>query len=817
MPRPKKLGGPEPKKRSRNGCWPCKHKKVKCGEEKPRCLNCERQGEPCDYSIRLNWEGRTKRKASDLTPEPGQHAFDTCSEVSPPVSAAKLHSEGSELSMATTLTTEQSWESLGDELARPSIEGQSNFDAGGLIPKTYDEKPPDSSVGLRPPMTGSSYGKQQNFRDGFSALQLGRLRESTNSSSPHQMLSYIDLGANDSNVASDNDTFSTNTTYNNMLPPINPALLQRTSSKIVMSDAVFSRQEEHYSKRQRLGAVIEPYSTYPETNVKPVKWDSPSSSVVGDLPTPPASSIMSRTSYDSPAEISTASKQLLTNVQASGDPRRLSVNSLLSSPTALDNANQMLSYGIDRGFPDHDIPRNEDHHVLEGSTPVLTHSPNTNFLEAGSSHLHSEFGFRLHGTGAAHGMDGYYSKSVLVAIPRSLEPLPPVLLENQMNLLYFHHFLNHTARILVPHDCSENPFRIILPQMAVRDLNLMHLLLAYSASHRARLLNHPEPSNRIALWVRDVFPDLRRALSGSQDQMNNTNLATAIMLASLEIIAPNAFEVPVSWQEHLRTAREIIILRGPPVSGHYDKVAYFLYRWFTYLDVLGSLSGAQNTPLLSEDAWSHNNDLSSDQGAQIDCLFGFTSRCVTILARLADFARRCDNERIDSEGNIREDWTPSVEVTLAAKAIKSQLQSTRYQSFTGCPHNTSVSEAERGWETAEMVATNDAFHWAGVVHLNRRVLGKTSADDEVQAAVTQIILSLDKVRKGGTAEACLLFPMFTAGCDAKREEQREVIKERMKSVEGTGMTQIRKARKLMEKVWETGKPWETLVQGEFFG
>ncbi|MCJ1386004.1 hypothetical protein MMC17_009129 [Xylographa soralifera] len=812
MPRPKKPGGPEPKKRSRNGCWPCKHKKVKCGEEKPQCLNCERQSETCDYSIRLNWEGRTKRKANELTPEPGQPASNAVLENSTPVSLIMQHSENSDFGMGTPLTTEQSWESLEDEPARPSIEKHPIYYCENLFPKRHEEQSPAISVGFRSPLTSSSYVQHQSYRDGFSASQLGRLRESTSSSSPHQMQRYLDMNANDSNAASDNDT-----SYTTMLPPMNPAFLQRTSSKSIISDSIQSKQDEHCSKRQQLEAASEPNLTYPDRDLKTLKWDSSSPSVVGDLPTPPASSFISRTSYGSPAESSTISRQLPTSIRTSGDPRRLSVNSLLSSPTAQETANQMLSYGIDRGFPDLDIPRNEDRHVLEGTTPVPTRSSDPNIFDGGSSHLHSEFGFRLHGTHATHGTDGYYSKSVLVEVPRSLEPLPPVLLENQMNLLYFHHFLNHTARILVPHDCSENPFRIILPQMAVRDLNLMHLLLAYSASHRARLLKHPEPSNRIALWVRDVFPNLRRALSGLEDQMDNTTLATAIMLASLEIIAPNAFEVPVPWQEHLRTAREIIVLRGPPVIGHYDKVAYFLNRWFNYLDVVGSLSGAKNTPLLSDDAWSNNNDLSIEQAAQIDCLFGFTSRCVTILARLADLARRCDSERIDSDGNIREDWKPSIEVISAAKGIKGQLKSTRDQTFTGCPHNTAVSESERGWETIEMVATNDAFHWAGLVHLNRRVLGKISADDEVQAAVTQIIVSLGKVRIGGTAEACLLFPIFTAGCDAKCEAQREVIKERMRSVEGTGMTQIRKARKLMEKVWETGKPWETLVQGEFFG
>ena len=76
--------------------------------------------------------------------------------------------------------------------------------------------------------------------------------------------------------------------------------------------------------------------------------------------------------------------------------------------------------------------------------------------------------------------------------------------------------------------------------VAVKDSNLLRLLLAYSASHRARLLQHREPANRIAHWVENVFPSLRRALE--TNQITNEGLATAIMLASLEIISPNTFE-----------------------------------------------------------------------------------------------------------------------------------------------------------------------------------------------------------------------------------------------------------------------------------
>ncbi len=327
--------------------------------------------------------------------------------------------------------------------------------------------------------------------------------------------------------------------------------------------------------------------------------------------------------------------------------------------------------------------------------------------------------------------------------------------------------------------------------MAVKDTNLLRLLLAYSASHRARLLKHSEPANRIALWVQDVFGTLSRALDDPTGQISNVNLAIAIMLASLEIISPNTFDVPVPWQNHLNVARRMILARGGAQSVHRkDKVSYFLSRWFAYLDVLGSLSGSKNDqPLFGGDYWVAD-DSDDENDFQIDCLLGFTSRCVSILAKIAELARQCDNERIDLNGNVREDWNPSDQTIEAAGKLKYDLQEARMHRYKGCPHRPRRNATEDGWDLLEMVATNEAFHWAGLIHLNRRVLGKTSLDVEVQIAVREIESALYKVRKGGTAEACLLFPMFTAGCDAQRQDQRDRIMDRLKSVEGSGMTQV---------------------------
>lgn len=351
--------------------------------------------------------------------------------------------------------------------------------------------------------------------------------------------------------------------------------------------------------------------------------------------------------------------------------------------------------------------------------------------------------------------------------------------------------------------------------MAVRDDNLLNLLLAYSASHRARLLRQPEPATRIALWVTGIFSNLRNALDDPSEIISNVNLATAIMLASLEIISPKAFGVAVPWQQHLGTAREMITARGGPLrmktASRGDKVASFLWSWFSYLDVLGSLSGGKSNSL-----WVLDDDFEDENDYVIDCILGFTSKCVRLLAKIAELARVCDFERAMMTETPSE-WRPTNDTSARAEKLVTDLMESLSRPAKPCNHLQSSGEAAYHWDSLEMTATNEAFHYAGLVHLHRRILGKDSSHPDVQSAVSEIFGALYKVRKGSSAEACLLFPMFSAGCDCHDDKQRVIILERIKSIERTGMTQIHQARTLMERAWETGKPWETLAAGEFFG
>jgi hypothetical protein len=164
--------------------------------------------------------------------------------------------------------------------------------------------------------------------------------------------------------------------------------------------------------------------------------------------------------------------------QPSSNLQRLSVSSLLSDPPAhegrddtcgverqprgfprTDASDNYTIYGYDTGQPDLDVPKNDDANAIKVFSPPMTYTGRLAGEAIFPSQSHASSTRDM-----AFEKGGYYERPVPVKISHDFEPLPPKLLENHMNLLYFHHFTNHTARILVPHDCDQNPFRKILPK-----------------------------------------------------------------------------------------------------------------------------------------------------------------------------------------------------------------------------------------------------------------------------------------------------------------------------------------------------------------
>ncbi|KAK7719935.1 hypothetical protein SLS64_002116 [Diaporthe eres] len=532
----------------------------------------------------------------------------------------------------------------------------------------------------------------------------------------------------------------------------------------------------------------------------------------------------------------------------SPDVRKMSVNSLLSGPpgpvarqyappseravnarTTLCLSHVTTYYGVDPGFRDLDLGKNDDAHAIIKSSRDSTAEDDMNAVES----------IRTEDTSATRPR-GYYSRPMPVRIPQDLEPLPSKLRDNPMNLLYFHHFMNHTAKALVPHDDEQsNPYRHVLPIMAVQNDNLLSLMLAYSASHRAHLLNQPEPAMRIAHWVQDIFPALRNALNDPNQKISNANIATGIMLASLEIVSPTAFGYTIPWQRHLGLARELIASRPDGIRWsrrwtQEDQVRAFLWSWLAFLDVLGTLSGGRRE---SSTAWilDYQKDDYEEEFDEIDCLMGMTTRGVYILAKVAELAKECDALRTNggittSSGPGAADilphppgmpsgreWRPPKDIITRAWELEDEAKRSMILPPQPCKHLHASGDVVR-WNQREISALNEAYHWAGLVHLHRRVLGKPSGHEDVQAAVLKIHACVDCVPLGGSAEASVLFPLFTAACETLADEARRArIRERLGSMARSGFLQVVRARELVERVWESGRSWDEMVTTEFIG
>jgi len=442
----------------------CKAKKVKCGEEKPTCIQCQRQDEACDYSIRLNWDrsSRGKRKNSQDEGETTPGSTASFISVGTPglSSAASFTSGGTPQPMSPDLSTLSPNPSVVDPALNLSQMPHSARDFAGT---NFSRQP---FTGMASPLLSRNQSPASQPATPASAgwppvLQMQMPPPTSSYRRPSTMGDPLETG--------------------NLMPDELPNKRLRLSPTSESRPAFVSVE---YGSPDSSGftpqapshpLTIAPTS-HPQQDVRqkrpPEPWGVPFSSPFGNaatsLPLTPAASTSTMSDNDTfaiPAKRG--------SIWDDNDPRRMSVNSLLNADEEAKSqnpvlrradSNQKIICGIDRGLPDLDIPKNDDQNALAAESPAILSQasfPDMTFNPSDDNQdwLHAEFGFGL--TTMDSNPAGIYME---VRIPWSLTPLPTRLKTNPMDLLYFHHFIANVARILVPHDCSENPFRIILPQ-----------------------------------------------------------------------------------------------------------------------------------------------------------------------------------------------------------------------------------------------------------------------------------------------------------------------------------------------------------------
>ena len=455
-------------------------------------MNCQRQGETCDYSIRLNWEGRGKKK--DGTASPGQINF----------------------SMGTISAT-PSRPGTGDSAAAPTT-GQMQFHAATFgaqpqapkegsfpiprsdntftseLPAQFTSELPAARTGpsdmsmIDPALTGSIGSPTSMYQDGMTRFgraehQYTQSYERYRSPTPTSLISAQPPAVSRLRAQGVEDSISSPGDSGMRSPSAstfsNPSVAMQNLDSPVSTPPFYGNGKDDGASPE-FGGFDRPTKRvryHPGQDVNSPSYDPtmppPNMTSYNNFatdPQAPNSGIARRTSsvgtpltpassHSDDGYKAYPSKVSPHAPQESPDLRRLSVSSLLSGPPGMpypsertysnksnsevqdwslelrDVYQDTITLGIDRGFKDLDIGKNDDMNAISGSSPVAMRDHLDLVLDEDGEFMPIEFGFGMETNNTAFENGGYYDKPVAICIPRALEPLPSKLLENPMNLL----------------------------------------------------------------------------------------------------------------------------------------------------------------------------------------------------------------------------------------------------------------------------------------------------------------------------------------------------------------------------------------------
>jgi hypothetical protein len=429
------------------------------GEEKPACVNCLRQGEHCDYSIRLNWDGRTKRKAAEpATPMSnssmvmfqtsfqntsqtgGADSLSPSDQVTLPVNTDPVHTEWDpDASLRFQGTMVQDAHSAQTSPVTPaSIFGNS--------PARSEHQTSHNRVSMNLMIAENGFSQSSQTEPMMSLQNLSDPSSHFEITSSHRSPSPSFSSPSDPTILGSRIGY---------FPPLgfgNHSVSQPTS---------FLREtlQDHTSQGSTTVEQNQPHRA---------KRHKDASHILNE-------EILNDCYPQFSAQMVAQETTALNSLNSPDDLRRVSVNSLLSESAdmasgtgKLSNSSELkeeeqvvgdedIDCGLDCGYRDYDLNKNDDSAAIEpaGLADAITGDFNPSSV--------GDRGYVKPRRKPFFTAGRYYSTPVQMNVPRHLTPLPSTLQQNPINLMYFHHFINHTARILVPHDCEENPFISVLP------------------------------------------------------------------------------------------------------------------------------------------------------------------------------------------------------------------------------------------------------------------------------------------------------------------------------------------------------------------
>ncbi|KAG9689806.1 hypothetical protein KCU95_g9364, partial [Aureobasidium melanogenum] len=403
-------------------------------------------------------------------------------------------------------------------------------------------------------------------------------------------------------------------------------------------------------------------------------------------------------------------------------------------------------------------------------------------------------------------------------LPPSLSQYPLLCPSESPNAYFFlHHYITHTSLTLFPLMAPSIHQQVLT--VAAQTPHLLSAALALSCDQVRRLRGNDsiELQNRASFFLRKAITGLRKAMNDPTEAPAFSTICTVLFLCTNEVMAGNT----MAMRTHLNGAEYLLSLalgksRHEAVAD-LDDQKLFLIRWFAVVDIFASIMSLDKTTSSDGQFWSIGAPSSTPSPQYIDEFVGFSLELMPVLARIGRMARlqRRRKSLGSSLGSGYAEMADDLDMLLADNILLTEQQLSLLFTRASSP---SLSHTQDPVLVVEAVYVHQMFVHAALLHLYRRVQELPELDPKPAVALASMLDLLGKLRPESPANVLILWPLFTAGCEAEDPQLRGYIEACMNRIRNYGWGNADAASAALRAYWDqgNGERWDVFLERRGF-
>ncbi|KAJ5688880.1 hypothetical protein N7462_003272 [Penicillium macrosclerotiorum] len=386
---------------------------------------------------------------------------------------------------------------------------------------------------------------------------------------------------------------------------------------------------------------------------------------------------------------------------------------------------------------------------------------------------------------------------------------------------YFTHFIDQVSTLLIIYDNSmnTNPYRSYFPDFARSSPSMVGAMQALGALHLANTSVGPQRNLHFQQAMGkygEVVKLFRDRYAQPSQHLGMADFATCLLLCLFEMMDSQH----QNWAVHLKGAREIYNLLFYPHTGssarEVQRVAEtnhplrsFLVSLLSYLDVAGACATPGGTVVDGSywktlgGGWEYNlgtpslSSSSTPDDPRLIELRQAWSSMMEVQAAISTFARDKQWMSPNHQDMVYKEIFHRLVVWRASTPISLQLlgdMDLDDESLRRFPYP----------DMLEYVGCVEAYEKATFVHLHQ-VAGAGRPNwitdrTYLDMLITRILTLIRNLSKD-VGQLAILWPLFIAGQETRKQEEQRYVRQTMEELKRFGFKNVDKGLELLEKVW----------------